>query len=100
MTYLLLLAVLHLADGYTTHMILKSGGRELNPLLARLFARIDHRLVLAAKGGAVVMIAYALGSPAPEVLCALSAVVVAWNLYVIKLRRATAEALDLLKMEA
>jgi hypothetical protein len=34
-----ILAALQVADIYTTHRVLANGGRELNPLLAKLFAR-------------------------------------------------------------
>jgi hypothetical protein len=34
----LILAVLSALDGITTHIVLAGGGRELNPLLAALFA--------------------------------------------------------------
>lgn len=46
---ILILVVLQLLDIYTTHNILKLGGRELNPLLARLFQLIGAMpgLVLA-----------------------------------------------------
>ncbi|ROR23047.1 hypothetical protein EC845_1961 [Comamonas sp. BIGb0124] len=41
MIYLyILLCVLNLADIYTTQRILGRGGSELNPLMAKLFARV------------------------------------------------------------
>jgi len=48
MTYLLLAALvaLQLADIWTTLRVLAQGGRELNPLLAYLFARFGARPVL------------------------------------------------------
>ena len=36
----ILLCALNLADIYTTHRILGRGGSELNPLMAKLFARV------------------------------------------------------------
>lgn len=43
---LILLAVLQLADVRTTLRVLGRGGRELNPLLARLYARFGAKSVL------------------------------------------------------
>ncbi len=38
---LILFCVLQAADVYTTLTVLKQGGRELNPLLAKLFEKAD-----------------------------------------------------------
>ena len=38
---LILFCVLQAADVYTTLTVLKQGGRELNPVLAKLFTRFD-----------------------------------------------------------
>jgi hypothetical protein len=38
---LILFCVLQAADVYTTLTVLKQGGRELNPVLAKLFAKFD-----------------------------------------------------------
>lgn len=38
----IILTALQLADAYTTHRVLSNGGRELHPVLARLFAIIGH----------------------------------------------------------
>ena len=43
---LILFALLQAADVYTTLTVLKQGGRELNPVLAKLFAKFDPLSVL------------------------------------------------------
>ena len=43
---LILFCVLQAADVYTTLTVLKQGGRELNPVLAKLFAKFDPLSVL------------------------------------------------------
>ena len=43
---LALFCVLQAADIYTTLTVLKQGGRELNPVLAKLFAKFDPLAVM------------------------------------------------------
>ena len=43
---LALFCLLQAADVYTTLTVLKQGGRELNPVLAKLFARFDPLAVM------------------------------------------------------
>ena len=43
---LILFALLQAADVYTTLTVLKQGGRELNPVLAKLFAKFDPLAVM------------------------------------------------------
>ena len=43
---LILFCVLQAADVYTTLTVLKQGGRELNPVLAKLFTRFDPLAVM------------------------------------------------------
>jgi hypothetical protein len=43
---LVLFCVLQAADVYTTLTVLKQGGRELNPILAKLFTRFDPLAVM------------------------------------------------------
>lgn len=38
----IILTALQLADAYATHRVLSAGGRELNPVLAKLFKAIGH----------------------------------------------------------
>ena len=57
-TLLILLAVLQLLDGYTTTRILNSGGRELNPVMAKAFAKFGTQQTLIAKGVLVVLAGY------------------------------------------
>jgi hypothetical protein len=43
---LILFCLLQAADVYTTLTVLKQGGRELNPVLAKLFAKFDPLTVM------------------------------------------------------
>lgn len=43
---LILFCLLQAADIWTTLTVLKQGGRELNPLLAKLFAKFDPLTVM------------------------------------------------------
>jgi len=43
---LILFCLLQAADVYTTLTVLKQGGRELNPVLAKLFTRFDPLAVM------------------------------------------------------
>jgi len=43
---LILYVLLQAADVYTTLTVLKQGGRELNPVLAKLFAKADPLAVM------------------------------------------------------
>jgi len=43
---LILFCVLQAADVYTTLTVLKQGGRELNPVLAKLFVKFDPLAVM------------------------------------------------------
>jgi len=43
---LILYVLLQSADVYTTLTVLKQGGRELNPVLAKLFAKADPLTVM------------------------------------------------------
>jgi len=45
---LILFCVLQAADVYTTLTVLKQGGRELNPVLAKLFAKFDPLAVMVS----------------------------------------------------
>jgi hypothetical protein len=45
---LALFCLLQAADVYTTLTVLKQGGRELNPVLAKLFERADPLAVMVA----------------------------------------------------
>lgn len=50
----IILTLLQLADAYTTHRVLSAGGRELNPVLDRLFKAIGHLPALALTKGAYI----------------------------------------------
>ena len=74
---------LQLADIYTTHAILKQGGREMNVVMKWLFDRIGHIPALLATKGIVVILVYLYLLPYEFVLgglCVFYAVIVAHNL--------------------
>lgn len=54
---LICLAVLQLADWYTTRTILARGGRELNPIIRKLISFMGIDLALIAKGVLLVWVA-------------------------------------------
>jgi hypothetical protein len=45
-TLLVFFILLQIGDIYTTHTVLKQGGRELNPVLAKLFEKADPIVVM------------------------------------------------------
>lgn len=56
-----ILTLLQMVDAWTTHRILERGGRELNPILARVFARIGHVAgLILAKGAFIAILWFAL----------------------------------------
>lgn len=87
MSYLIyLFAILQLADIYTTHMILKRGGKELNPVLAKLFDMFDYRIVLVIVKAAAIYVVAVVCEPYPEIiglLCLFYAFIVWRNCKVI-----------------
>ncbi len=77
---LLALAVLQVGDFYTTTTILKNGGRELNPVMRKLFDLLGVELAMVIKGvGAVVMAYYVLPVEYLVPLVVLYCAVVAFN---------------------
>jgi hypothetical protein len=46
--WLIVFVLLNAADIYTTHTVLKQGGRELNPVLAKLFEKFDPIVVMVS----------------------------------------------------
>jgi len=82
-------AALQIGDIYTTWKILSQGGRELNPIMAKLFARFGALPTLVVvKAAAVGLLYYFIDEPyMTEImwaLCALYAVVVFHNFRQIK----------------
>lgn len=91
-TLISLLVVMQVLDFWTTYYILSRGGRELNPLLAKLFDKVgEKRGLLIAKGVGVVIIVLWGPLMPRSVLVGLTLVylaVIANNLYhVIKIKR-------------
>lgn len=87
MELLILFGILQLADIYTTHTVLRQGGREVNPLLNVLFGKFGHIAVLVAFKGAVIFLAFAFLADQPYILgglCALYLAVVIHNWRQIK----------------
>jgi hypothetical protein len=75
--------LLQLADAYTTHRLLSNGGRELNPILAKLFDKFGYKgplvivKVLCIAGG--VWLHLSQQWEILTVLCVIYAVVVGRN---------------------
>lgn len=76
MELFILFTALQLGDIYTTHTILKQGGRELNPVLAYLFGKFGHMPVLVVSKVIVVALAYLYLLNVPVILGILSALYV------------------------
>ncbi len=84
---LIIFTLLQLLDAWTTHKIIGSGGREMNPLLDRLFQKMGHIPGLLLTKGlllALVWIAMLVFIPGwwwlVVALCVVYAVVVGHNL--------------------
>jgi len=89
---LIAIAVLFAADAATTVWILKHGGRELNPALARLMGGIGTQEALAvaklATFAALLLWREAIPIETLAVLAAVYVAALAWNVRVmLKLRR-------------
>lgn len=54
----LLLAITQLLDGYTTLVIIKRGGKELNPIMDAAFAEFGREEALMLKGICVTVTGY------------------------------------------
>lgn len=76
---LALLTALVVADGWLTHALVKRGGRELNPLVRALIARVG--LVPALVATRLVALGAALAADAIAVaLVIVYALAVGWNI--------------------
>jgi hypothetical protein len=83
---LVVLALLQVGDGLTTYCILSRGGRELNPVMAKIFAIVGIIPGLILKGVAVVIVGYFCGQASIVPLLIIISgyiLVVLWNLYQI-----------------
>jgi len=69
----LLLAILQVADGYTTTRIIDNGGRELNPLMRKAFEKFGVKKTLIVKGILVTALGYFIGTQEIYALGALCA---------------------------
>ncbi len=80
--------LLQVADVFTTHRVLKNGGVELNPLLARLFTKFGHMQTLVVAKTLLLVLIWNIYYDIPEwvmvVLIALYVAVVVNNIRVIK----------------
>lgn len=75
---LIIFALLQFADGYTTDRLLTKGGRELNPILARIFAACGVRVGLIAVKTTMCVVIVALSPWLPVwALAAFAAIYVA-----------------------
>ena len=66
-----LLAVLQLADIWSTRKILLAGGREQNPIMARAFKAFGMMPVLIGKAALVLALGWFVLLPYPWILAAL-----------------------------
>jgi len=85
---LIALIALNVLDAFLTVRILKDGGRELNPIMAKMMDRIgDVPALLLSKAVMVAIMAYILNSIPYQVMLALCGVyvgVVAWNIKTLR----------------
>ena len=65
------LGILQLLDWFTTRTILKAGGYEQNPVMAKLFQWVGVDIGLLVKGGVVLALGYWLGTQNTYVLAGL-----------------------------
>jgi hypothetical protein len=83
--WLIVFVLLNAADIYTTHTVLKQGGRELNPVLAKLFEKADPIVVMVTlKVAAVWALWYVDVYWITALACAVYLYVVVNNWYEIK----------------
>jgi len=83
--WLIVFVLLNAADIYTTHRVLKQGGRELNPVLAKLFEKADPLVVMVTlKVAAVWALWYVDVYWITALACAVYLYVVVNNYYEIK----------------
>lgn len=83
--WLIVFVLLNAADIYTTHTVLKQGGRELNPVLAKLFEQFDPVVVMVTlKLLAVLALWYVDVYWITALACAVYLYVVVNNWYEIK----------------
>jgi len=83
--WLIVFVLLNAADIYTTHSVLKQGGRELNPILAKLFEKADPIVVMVTlKLAAVWALWYLNVYWVTALACAVYLYVVVNNWYEIK----------------
>jgi hypothetical protein len=83
--WLIVFVLLNAADIYTTHTVLKQGGRELNPVLAKLFEKFDPIVVMVSlKLAAVWALWYVDVYWITALACAVYLYVVVNNYYEIK----------------
>ena len=83
--WLIVFVLLNAADIYTTHRVLKQGGRELNPVLAKLFEKADPFVVMVTlKLAAVWALWYVNVYWITALACAVYLYVVVNNYYEIK----------------
>ena len=64
MIYLItfLFALTQLGDWYTTEKVLSQGGKEDNPIMAKLFKLIPYQLALPLKSALATALAYYIGT--------------------------------------
>lgn len=76
----ILITLLQIADAITTTVILNRGGREKNPILAKLFDAVGYPAgLLFVKGATIVLISWF----GPQLPVAVLALITAGYLYVV-----------------
>ncbi len=77
----IILFITQALDYHTTTSILDKGGKELNPVMAKLFSLFGMRPTLVVKGTAVTALGYWLGTQNIYVLAAITAFYIGIILY-------------------
>ena len=83
--FLILLALLQVADAWTTSVILAHGGRELNPVIKWLIPKITMWGAKAVWGLFTVAVAYSGGRTLTVILTALYVALIIWNLIQVRI---------------
>jgi len=84
---LIVLFVLQLLDAYTTSKALKIGGKEANPVMAKLFDKLGAPLALILKTVLMMFVGYKAGQSGLVwlwMIIVMYVAVVGWNFKVIR----------------
>ncbi len=84
MIWFYILCALQVADIYTTQRILKNGGREINPVMAKLFDKFGVMPSLIVTKSLLLAAVFYADILAIQVLCAIYSCVIIFNLRSLK----------------